>query len=338
MTGMRLRHVAPAGAPIGVIDVVRWLGTLATDASSIDTLCRTIATRAGVSYCRATCTGRAAMTLILRALKRAGSEGRDEVIVPAYTCYSVAASVVRAGLKPRIVDVSLATLDYEWPQLDAVDTGRTLAVIGTNLYGMPNDMPRLAAFSRERRLFLVDDAAQALGASVGGRLSGTWGDVGIYSLDKGKNVSAMDGGLILSSNETVVRALEKEVSALPRPKRRRHPPCLVQVRCVCGDVAAVAVLDSERDSAARSWPDRVRHDLRRRGLQPAAGRARGDDAAPPRRVHGGAPFERGVAARQPEWRSRGGVGASRTSRASRSTCGFRFWWQIPDFDASFSTS
>ena len=116
------------------------------------------------------------------------------------------------------MDVSLATLDYEWAQLDAVDTGRTLAVIGTNLYGMPSDMPRLASFSRERRLFLVDDAAQALGASVGGRLSGTWGDVGIYSLDKGKNVSAMDGGLILSSNETVVRALEKEVAALPRPK------------------------------------------------------------------------------------------------------------------------
>lgn len=225
----RLRYVAPAGAPIGALDLARWLATLMADPSAVNTLCQTVARRVGVKHCRATSTGRAAMTVVLRSLKRLQRGDRDEVIVPAYTCYSVAASIVRAGLKPRIVDISAETLDFDWTHLEAADCHRVLAIVATNLYGIPNDMPRLVAFAKQRKLFLVDDAAQAFGAAVGGRPSGTWGDVGVYSLDKGKNVSAIDGGLIVSNHDMVARTVDADVRALPKPKTSEIAHTLIKL-------------------------------------------------------------------------------------------------------------
>jgi dTDP-4-amino-4,6-dideoxygalactose transaminase len=159
------------------------------------------------------------MTILLRALASLAPADRNEVIVPSYTCYSVAASVLKAGLRPRIVDVVPETLDYDHDRLARTDVSRVLAVIATNLYGLPNDMPRLASLTRDAGIFLVDDAAQALGARFG-RASGTWGDAGLYSFDKGKNVSAIDGGVIVSTSAAVGAAVAGLVRDLPRPGTR----------------------------------------------------------------------------------------------------------------------
>lgn len=225
----RFRHVAPAAAPIRVTDLARWVATLTRDRTPVVTLTRHVAARVDAKYCAATCTGRAAMTVVLRALKRARRDARDEVLIPSYTCYSVAAAVVRAGLRPHIVDISLQTLDFDWTRLQQVDTSRALAIVGTNLYGIPSDMPRLSKFARDRRLFLVDDAAQAFGATVGGRPSGSWGDAGIFSFDKGKNVSAIDGGLIVSNHDHVIRSLEVEMAELPPTPPARILAALVKL-------------------------------------------------------------------------------------------------------------
>jgi dTDP-4-amino-4,6-dideoxygalactose transaminase len=157
------------------------------------------------------------MTLLLRALRRLAAPGRDEVILPSYTCYSVAASIVKAGLKPRVVDISPETLDYAPDQLAAADFSSVLAVIATNLYGQPNNLPSIARTAREAGVFLIDDAAQAMGASVGGRWCGTWGDAGLFSFDKGKNVSAIDGGVVVTDSGEIARALELETIDLPSP-------------------------------------------------------------------------------------------------------------------------
>lgn len=211
----RLRHLAPAGAPIRAIDLARWIAAASSDPAQAfgDRLRRTV----GIRHVHATVTGRAGLTILLRALRTLAAAGRDEVVLPAYTCYSVAASVVKAGLRPRIVDISAETLDFDQQQLEDADTSRTLAVVATNLYGLPNDMPYLEAFARQRGVFLVDDAAQALGATVGGRASGTWGDAGLYSFDKGKNVSAIDGGAIVTSSDAVAAAVAREMAVLGPP-------------------------------------------------------------------------------------------------------------------------
>ena len=182
-----------------------------------DVLARDIRRRVGVTHCRFTSTGRAGMTLLLRALRRLAPAGRDEVVIPSYTCYSVAASVVKAGLRPRLADIDPATFDIAPSALASLDTSRTLALVATNLYGYPSDMPALERWSRQRGVFLIDDAAQALGASIGGRASGTWGDAGLYSLDKGKNVAAIDGGILVTNSDEVAAALDRELSDLPAP-------------------------------------------------------------------------------------------------------------------------
>jgi dTDP-4-amino-4,6-dideoxygalactose transaminase len=214
---MVLHHVAPAGAPIRVGDLLRWAGHAFSSSDGRDVLRDEVTRRFGPSRLFVVCTGRAGMTLLLRAMRRVAPAHRDEVVVPAYTCYSVAASIIKAGLRPRIVDVLPETLDFDPDQLRSTDFSRVLAVIATNLYGLPSDMPAWSRLAAERSVFLIDDAAQAMGATVGGRWSGTWGDAGLFSLDKGKNVSAIDGGLVLTSASQLAESLEEELRALPAP-------------------------------------------------------------------------------------------------------------------------
>ncbi len=171
----------------------------------------------GIRHVHATVTGRAGLTILLRALRTLAAKDRNEVVLPAYTCYSVAASVVKAGLRPRIVDISAETLDFDQRRLESEDLSHTLAIVATNLYGLPNDMPFLEAIAKQRGVFLVDDAAQALGATVAGRASGTWGDAGLYSFDKGKNISAIDGGAIVTSSDAVASAVAREMADLRPP-------------------------------------------------------------------------------------------------------------------------
>lgn len=208
----RFRYVAPSGAPIGVGDVLAWTASMAR-AGARRRLEAEAASRFGVPHVLATSTGRAGVTLVLQALRAVANDPRrDELIVPSYTCFSVAASAVKAGLRVRVADIRLDTLDYDHAALEAIDTSRALAIIATNLYGLPNDLSTLEAFARRRGLYVIDDAAQSMGAREGTRLAGTRGDAGILSFDKGKNVSAIDGGLVLTATPAIARALE----ALPR--------------------------------------------------------------------------------------------------------------------------
>jgi dTDP-4-amino-4,6-dideoxygalactose transaminase len=151
-------------------------------------------------------------------LHRNADGSRDEVLIPSYTCFSVAASVVKAGLKVRLGDVDPATLDFNYERLRRLDLRRVLAVVATNLFGLPNDLPTLVTIAREHGMFVVDDAAQALGARVGNRWCGTWGDAGLYSFDKGKNLSAIDGGAVVSDSTQISEAIAKEFDGLPAPQ------------------------------------------------------------------------------------------------------------------------
>jgi dTDP-4-amino-4,6-dideoxygalactose transaminase len=208
-------RVAPAGSPIRPRDLARWATALASDRDASGTLAQALSDRFGARRYAFVSTGRAALTVILRAMRTLAPD-RHEVIIPSYTCYSVAASVVKADLVPRIVDIDPQTLDFEQDRLLSTDTTRAVALVATNLYGLPNDMPFLRDFAQTRGMFLVDDAAQALGASSDGRYSGTWGDAGLYSFDKGKNLTSLDGGIIISNEGPLATAIDREVRGLSR--------------------------------------------------------------------------------------------------------------------------
>lgn len=209
------RFVAPAGTVLRASDLPGWLrGAVGGDEPR--RLEEAFEARYGLSHVFLLSSGRAGMTILLRVLaERAG--GRDEVVVPGYTCYSVAASAVRAGLRVRPVDVAPHALDFEPAALDAVDLSRTVAITATSLYGIPAGLPRLERFASERGVALVDDAAQCLDGRIGDRWSGTFGDAGIYSFDKGKNITSLQGGVVVCHDAELGARLSHALRALPAP-------------------------------------------------------------------------------------------------------------------------
>jgi dTDP-4-amino-4,6-dideoxygalactose transaminase len=170
----------------------------------------------GVRHCLFVSSGRAGMVLLLKALRSlADDPRRDEVIIPGYTCYSVAASVERAGLRLGVCDVDARSLSYDLERLAARDLSRTLAVVTANLYGIPDALPQIERTIAGSGALLIDDAAQALGARIEGRYSGTFGAGGVYSFDKGKNITSIQGGVIVTNDDRVAEAVSREIQALP---------------------------------------------------------------------------------------------------------------------------
>ena len=177
------------------------------------------------------------MTVALRAMRRACLDpGRDEVVIPAYTCYSVPASVQRAGLRPRLCDVDPATLAMCPDALSRLDYSRVLAVASSNLYGIPNPLPAYEDIARDRDVLMFDDAAQAIGARIRGRPAGAFGDVGLYSFDKGKIICTIQGGALVARDGPVATAIESAYAGVPlcgaRESAANAVKLLVYVACL----------------------------------------------------------------------------------------------------------
>ncbi|HHJ13738.1 MAG TPA: hypothetical protein ENJ79_05080 [Gammaproteobacteria bacterium] len=214
------RTLPPSGSPVTAGDLAAWLGSLARRKDPRPALEAAICRHFDVDHCLSFSTGRAAMSFLFRTLAELRQDPRRcEILMPAYTCYSVASSALMAGLEPRLCDIDPRTLSYDPETLRGVDFSRVLAITTANLYGLPDDLPAIASLARKQGVYLVDDAAQSLQARVGGRYSGTWGDAGLFSLDKGKNITAMQGGLLVTRNPQLGAALRKSYAARVRRNR-----------------------------------------------------------------------------------------------------------------------
>ena len=208
----RFRLVAPAAAPLPVRTA---LPSVLPSARDDRGLAKLLGKRLGVQNPFFVSSGRAALAVLLRALQQ-GSD-RREVVLPAYTCFSVPSAVARVGLVIRLCDVDPKTLDLDLNALVQLDLGKALCIVPSGLYGMPGDLSALEQIARDSRTFLVDDAAQCLGATKEGRPCGTFGDAGFYSLGRGKGITTMGGGILVTRRDDLARRIEQEVSRLPRP-------------------------------------------------------------------------------------------------------------------------
>jgi perosamine synthetase len=162
-----------------------------------------------------TSSGKCALTIILRALS--DLSGRRQVVVPAYTCFSVPAAVIRASLHVRVCDIDPATLDFDYGCLARTITPQTLCVVPTHLFGLPADVTSVARLCRRQGTFVVEDAAQAIGIRDRGTLLGTMGDVGFFSLGRGKTITGGSGGIIVTNSGRIAGAITRHYAALPHP-------------------------------------------------------------------------------------------------------------------------
>jgi perosamine synthetase len=172
----------------------------------------------GVSLAHLLSSGRAALVVAMRLLARPLG-GRGRVVLPAYTCYSVAASAVRAGLDVVPVDIDPETMSYDLDALNRTNTKDVVALASANHFGNPDPLEELEAFAHSRGIGMIDDAAQAMGARVASRSVGTFGSLGVLSLDKGKNITTIQGGFLIVNDPDMERDVSESVQALPPPSR-----------------------------------------------------------------------------------------------------------------------
>lgn len=182
----------------------------------------------GVSHAFLVSSGKAALTVSLRALTRL-RPGLSEVVIPAYTCFSVPSAIVAAGLKPVICDVGRESLDYDFDELSDRVSERTLCVVCGHLFGIPSNFAAIERICSRFGVPVLDDAAQAMGVEVDGHKLGTLGAVGIFSLGRGKCISAGSGGVIVTRSAEIGGEVKSICGMLPVPSFARDLASLAKV-------------------------------------------------------------------------------------------------------------
>ncbi|MES9969203.1 MAG: DegT/DnrJ/EryC1/StrS family aminotransferase [Candidatus Thiodiazotropha sp.] len=218
-----LKYLAPSGSPIKTSEFLYWIICNLLFLDKRSALKDELKKRYSHDYNYLFTTGRGAMTLLLRSLAEMNKQkNRIEVVIPAYTCYSVASSIVNAGLKIRICDINPETLSYDLDNLKKIPFENVLCVITSNLYGIPNQLVELENIADSNNVYLIDDAAQSLNAKYSGRYLGTFGVAGLYSFDKGKNITSIDGGVVVTSNKELSEIINKHYQQLLNCSKKQN--------------------------------------------------------------------------------------------------------------------
>lgn len=187
-----LRHLPPTATPLSFAE---WRRSLRPNPHALSHFEQALSDYLSGAPCLTAASGRAALFLALRAMQKVASQ-RTDVVLPAYTCPSVAKVVFDLDLTPVLVDLDPRTLHYEPDALAAVIGASTLAVLVVHPFGVPQPVTPVAALAHAAGAFVVEDAAQSLGARWAGAPVGVHGDVGLFSLGPGKPLSTGGGGVL----------------------------------------------------------------------------------------------------------------------------------------------
>ncbi len=155
----------------------------------------------GTKHAIATASGTAALHLALLAH---GVGAGDEVITSPFTFIASANSILYAGARPVFVDVEAETFNLNPALLEAAITPRTRAILPVHLYGYPCDMDAILDIARRFNVAVIEDAAQAIGATYNGKPVGSFG-TGCFSLYATKNVMSGEGGMITTNDDDLAR-------------------------------------------------------------------------------------------------------------------------------------
>ncbi len=194
---------------------------------------------------------------LMTALAAAGIGPGNHVIVPAYTWVSTAAAVLAVGAVPVIAEVD------ETLSIDVEDAGRrisdrTKAIIAVHMRGAPADMEGVRGLADRHGLAVVEDAAQAIGDSFGGRRLGTLGDVGCFSLQYNKIITCGEGGVVVTDDPRLYdRALMYHDVAAAQRKTMGDTPVFFGTVCRMSELqGAVAAVQLRRmDSIIAGLPN-----------------------------------------------------------------------------------
>jgi dTDP-4-amino-4,6-dideoxygalactose transaminase len=149
---------------------------------------------------------------LFQALAVIGLREKDEVILPTISFVGAANAVVSAGARPIFCDVDPQSLNPRLHHIEQSITSNTKALIILHYGGWAVELPEIARFCRDKRIILIEDAANSVASRVGGRACGTFGDIGIWSFDAMKVLVTGDGGMIWCRNTELREIIGRNIN------------------------------------------------------------------------------------------------------------------------------
>lgn len=173
--------------------------------------------RMGRKFGVAVANGSAALDVAVQALRLGPG---DEVIMPSFTIISPAASVIRAGAIPVLVDSDPITWNMDVTQVESRITPRTRAILVVHIYGLPTDMDPVLAIAKRHSLAIIEDAAEMHGQTYHGRPCGSFGELSVFSFYSNKHVTTGEGGMVLTDDPQLAERCRSLRNLCFQPARR----------------------------------------------------------------------------------------------------------------------
>jgi perosamine synthetase len=186
---------AERSAVLRVLDSGILSGSHAPEVTALE---KEFAKYTGSSHCLTTNSGTAALHIAVAA---AGIGPGDEVITSAFTFLASALAVLHHNAVPIFADIDPVSFNISPAEIERKITPRTRAIMPVHIHGLPADMDEILAIARKRNLIVIEDAAQAHGATYKDKKTGTIGDMGAFSIQSSKNLSAGEGGFFVTDDD-----------------------------------------------------------------------------------------------------------------------------------------
>lgn len=142
-----------------------------------------------------------ATTALQIAVAACGVGPGDEVLVSPYTMVASASAILLNNAVPVFVDIDPDTYTINPDEIEKWITPRTKAILTVNIFGLPSNLPRIKEIARKHNLYVIEDNAQAPGATVNGEEAGTIADIGVFSLNYHKVIQCGEGGVLLTNDD-----------------------------------------------------------------------------------------------------------------------------------------
>lgn len=173
----------------------------------------------GITHAIGVSSGTDALLLAFMAL---GLGHGDEVICPTFTFFATAGSIWRTGARPVFVDSELRDFNCTAAAIEEKVTARTRAIVPVHLFGRCVEMGPIVELARKLEITVVEDAAQALGSTIGGQAAGTLGQVGAFSFFPSKNLGAFGDAGLVTTNDDVIAERMRALRAHGAKRKYHH--------------------------------------------------------------------------------------------------------------------